>query len=362
MNIIHIDTGRELRGGQRQLLRLARGLSGRHHEQLIACPEGSALEASAREEGHRVFAMPAHDPGHANAVFQLRQELLWHPVHIIHAHDGRGQTISWLSSVGLPVRRVASRRVTFLPNHRLRHRFIYGHTCHAVIAVSQFIRSLLVETGVPADKIEVIPDGIEIPREAFSPENRAQARARQGWNDQDFLIGQIGAFAPEKGQDIAVEAMRWLVGRRPQVRLLLVGHAPEELQARLRGQSESARERVQFLGHIEDLTPFLAAIDVLIMPSRAEGLGSAALMAMAHGVPVIASRVGGLPEIVADGQTGWLIQPGSASALADCITSAASDRAQLRRFGVAAREQAGPYSIEKMVERSETLYRRLRDL
>ena len=95
------------------------------------------------------------------------------------------------------------------------------------------------------------------------------------------------------------------------------------------------------------------------MPSRAEGLGSAALLAMAHGVPVVATRVGGLPEIVEDGRTGWLVPADSPAALADVIVSAASDRARLRTLGFQARERARQYASDVMVERTEALYYRL---
>jgi len=359
LKVVHLDTGQELRGGQRQLLRLAAGLRARGHEQLIVCPEGSGLEQRARAEGMRVFALPAHDPGHANGLLQLRQRLLAEPAHILHAHDGRGQTFSWLASLGLPVRRLASRRVTFLPDAVARHRFIYTRTCHAVIAVSQHVRGLLLDAGVPGEKIEVIPDGIEIPEAAPTPEERARARAHWGFGEKDFILGQVGAFAPEKGQDTAIDAMRHLNAELPEARLLLVGRPPRELAAKIEEGIRLAGGRVQLLGELEDLTEFFAAIDLFVMPSRAEGLGSAALLAMGRGRAVVASRVGGLPEIVEHEWTGWLVQPGSPRELAEAIVAAAADRARLARFGSNAREKARQFSNDIMVAKTEALYQRL---
>ena len=350
MKIVHTDTGRELRGGQRQLLRLASGLRERQHSQMIVTPEGSGLE---------VFALPGHDLGHANGILQLRQRLLAEPADILHAHDGRGQTISWLASLGQPVRRVASRRVTFLPGAPARHRFIYARTCHAVIAISEHIRSLLTNAGVPAGKIHVIPDGIEIPPELPSRDERARQRRLLGLKDDDFVAGHLGAFTPEKGQDVAIEAIRRVAEKLPSVRLLLAGDGPPAMMSRMREEAGSPGERVQFLRHLEELAGFFAALDLFIMPSRAEGLGSAALLAMAHGKAVIASRVGGLPEVVEEGRTGWLVTPGSAAALAEAILIAASDRERLGAYGEAGRERAGQFSSAIMVARTEEVYSHL---
>lgn len=359
MTIAHIDTGPTLRGGQRQLLRLARGLAERGHIQTIVCPEVSDLVRRAKDEGHRVFSLPARDLGFAHGMVQLRQSLLASPAQILHAHDGRGQTVSWLSSWGIPVRRVASRRVTFLPGTRFRHRFIYSRTCDAVIAVSQFVRNLLVESGVPAGHIEVIPDGIEIPESIPSIEERAQARAQWKLENSDFVIGYMGAATPEKGLALAVAAFALASMRLPQAKLLVLGDTSPDVQERLFKVASHARPGLQFLSPQEDLRPFFAAIDLFWMPSLAEGLGSAALLAMAHGCPVVASRAGGLPEVVADGKTGWLVGLGEASEFAEITWQASGNPARMKQMGMDARERARLFSTDIMVARTERLYQQL---
>src|SRR5579862_3227994 len=116
LRILHIDTGLSLRGGQRQLLMLAEGLRDRGHEQFIACLEESALVSAVRKLQIQTFTLPPFDPWNAFGIMLLRQLVgAWRP-QIIHAHDGRGQSIAWLASLGFPVKRIASRRVTFLPS------------------------------------------------------------------------------------------------------------------------------------------------------------------------------------------------------------------------------------------------------
>jgi glycosyltransferase involved in cell wall biosynthesis len=364
MRIVHIDTAHDLRGGQHQLLLLARGLRERAHKQIIVCPESSALAMRAQRECFRTFELPAYDPAHAHGILQFRQSLLGEPADIVHAHDGKGQTIARLACAGVPARprTIASRRVTFSPTRSWSTRLKYDWACDGVIAVSESIRSRLIDSGVASRKVEVIYDGVEVPKDLPGAEVRAASRALWGFHADEFVTGHLGAFTWEKGQDLALEAIRLLSGDLPQVRLVLAGYSPTGANtfARLINSAVSeVGDRIRLLGYAEDLMAFLAGLDLYVMPSRAEGLGSSGLIAMAHGVPVVATRVGGLPEIVQPGRTGWLVEPGSPRALADAVRCAASDRLRLGDFGVQARERAQQFSSDKMVERTEAFYGRV---
>jgi glycosyltransferase involved in cell wall biosynthesis len=205
----------------------------------------------------------------------------------------------------------------------------------------------------------LIPDGIEIPPELPSTETRGKVRARWGFGESEFLIGHLGAFTPEKGQEVALGAFQLLRERLPQARLLLAGEGPTLRHVEITQRCEALGGRVRLCGAIQNLAEFFPALDLFIMPSKSEGLGSSALMAMAYGLPVVASRVGGLPEVVEEACTGWLIEPASPAALARAILAAAGDRARLRQWGLNGRERARQFSVDIMVERTEALYRRL---
>ncbi|MGO8817517.1 MAG: glycosyltransferase family 4 protein [Terriglobia bacterium] len=359
LRIAHIDTGWTLRGGQRQLLFLAHGLRERGHDQAIVCLEGSNLEDRAQQDGFHAFSLPAYDPGHSLGIMLWRQQLKAWPPQLIHAHDGRGQTLAWLASLGLPVLRVASRRVTFFPSDRWTYRLKYSRTCHAVVAVSENIRELSVRAGVPRERITVIPDGIEVPAELPTAVGRSRVRAAWRCAESEFVVGMLGASTPEKGRDVAFEAMRLLTERLPNARLVLGGEESAEPNQGSQIESASGADRILSLGAVGDLADFFLGLDLFIMPSRAEGLGSSALWAMAYGLPVVATRVGGLAEIVVENETGWLIPPGSAQALADAIVMAARDRAKLEDFGRNGRQRAEGFSAAIMVERTENLYHHL---
>ncbi len=344
------------------MLLLAHGLRARGHSQLIACPEESELYRRATAEGFQVLGLLQDDFRHVHGIRQLRRRLQQERLMLLHAHDGVGQTVSWLASLRTGTRRIASRRVIYLPQRRLDYRLKYKYTCDAVIAVSQFIGRILEDTGIAPEMISVIPDGIEIPERLPHAASRQATRARWRLGENEFVIGHLGGISAEKGQDVAVKALELLADHLPNAKLVLGGNISAEELATTRLAPAFAGGQVLLAGYQENLFEFFSGLDVYIMPSRSEGLGSAALLAMAHAVPVIATRVGGLPEIVEEGKTGWLVASESPQALAEAIAAAASEPARRKELANNARLRAKEFSADIMVERTEALYRRVINL
>jgi glycosyltransferase involved in cell wall biosynthesis len=336
LSIAHVDSEETFRGGQEALLQLAILLRERGHRQVLVTPPGSALETKAAAAGLTTAPLAS-----------LRGVLKDHAVRIVHSHSGRAHNRAWLASAGLNVGRVTTRHVAFEPRHSLIHRLKYTLTCDRIIAVSGATRDMLVKSGIPAEKIEVIHTGVPIPPSLPSAEDRRSAREHWGLSPGDFAVGYMGAFTHEKGQDVAVAALNLL--EMTSVRLILAGDGP------LRS-SIAPNPRVQLPGYVEDKTTLLQALDLFVMPSRSEAWGLAALEAMSYGVPVIASAVGGLKEFVEDGVSGWLVPPDDSTALAKAIAEA---RPFVGSFGKRARERARRFSVEETVQRTEDLYRKL---
>jgi len=350
MRILHIDTGLMMRGGQTQLMMLVRGLRAKGHEQTIACPGPSALSKAATEEGFNTLPIQRR---YWKACQTIRQFLGAHPHDLVSAHDSRAQTISYFATAGKRVIRVANRLVAFEPRNRFTHRLKYTRTCDIVIASSQAVKDTMVRNGVPPDHIEVIRGGIELPDELPDRE-QAGARMRAQWKlaPDDFVVGHLAAFTEEKGQLDALAALRTLSPKHPNLRMILAGDGP------LRAEAVSkAPAAAQLPGFIKADAEFYAGLDLFLANSTSEALGLAPLYAMAHEVPVIASNVGGLPEVVGDG--GWLIPRSDPGALAQAIENAMSDPIELRDNGRRAREHARDFSAETTIERTEALYQHL---
>ena len=332
----------------------ARGLRVRGHAQTIACPPGSPLEAMAVAEGFPVLRIGR---SYWKAARTIRRMLRAQPHDVVSAHDARAQTVSFLATFGLPVIRVANRLVVFEPRNLFTHRLKYKYTCDVVVALSQAVKDTLVRNGIPAEHVTVITGGIDFPERLADAGARGRMRARWGFAPDDFVIGHVAAFTAEKGQIDALDALLALLPKHPKMRMILAGDGPLREDPRTQEKVRALRGAAQLPGYLKPDAEFYAGLDLFLVNSTAEALGLSALYAMAHEVPVIASDVGGLPEVV--GGTGWLIPPSDPVALAAAIEEAVADPAALRARGKRAREHARGFSTEVTAERTETLYHQL---
>lgn len=259
----------------------------------------------------------------ADLLAALRLARLSYAVDIVHAHGLRAGWITALAHVLHPFPFV-------LTAHNLAGggtavgfavRLI-GRQASTIIAVSQAVADSLVALGAPPAKLRVIPNGIDTDHFAHLP-TRTAARQSLGIPAEPYAIGCIARLSPEKGVDIFTQTAALL----PDITFLIAGDGPQRstLQATL-------SPNAHLLGRIPDTRALLAAVSILVIPSRSEGQGLVALEAMAAGVPLIATRVGGLAEMLTDNQTALLIPPAGPNALAHAIVRLRNDPALQARI------------------------------
>jgi glycosyltransferase involved in cell wall biosynthesis len=229
------------------------------------------------------------------------------------------------------------------------------------VAVSSAVARFMVRgRSVPADRIEIIFNGIDLSRfRAAARLSRASARAAFGWPAGVPVIGSAARFRREKGLEVFFEAVRRLAPRFPKLLCVMAGDGEDREGLLRRAAAEGLKDRILFPGFVEDIPRFMRALTLLVIPSLQEGFPYSALEAMAGGTPVIASRVGGLPELIDDGETGLLVPPGDASALAAGIERLLGDEALRRRLAENAARAAGAYGLNHYVDRMAALYREL---
>lgn len=208
------------------------------------------------------------------------------------------------------------------------------------------------------EQFRVIFSGVDFAPFEAALSLRDAMRAALGAAPGDELIGGVGRLETVKGFTYFVDAARLVLGQESRARFVLVGAG--SLDAELRARAAGLGDRFSFLGLRRDVPDVMAALDVLAVPSLNEGMGRVILEAAAAGVPAVATDVGGIPDVVEHGRTGWIVPPCDAAALADALIALVHDAAQRQRLGRAAREKAVPaFSLENMVRQIETLYEEL---
>jgi hypothetical protein len=298
VRILHVDSGRQMRGGQRQVLLLMKGLRDAGHESTLLAWRGGPLWSAAQTAGFPVFSATLFD-----VVSHARKHAL------VHAHDAHSHTLAAVAA-GPPL--VVSRRVAFPVGRSLLSRWKYRRATR-YLAVSRFVAVQLEAAGVPAEKIEVVFDAVE------------SIASTPAWRAGGPVVS-LASSDPRKGRDLAEAAGRL---------------APFEIT------------------YSNDLERDLPGASVFLYLTRSEGFGSAALLAMSLGVPVIASRVEGLCEALAFGQAGILVE-NDPSQIAAAVVSLRADPARARSLASAARlhlEQS--FTLQTLVEGTLAAYRRV---
>ena len=289
MRVVHLDSGREMRGGQLQVLSLLNGLG--EGNTLLTASDGPLMQQAHRRG---IDAQPLS----MSSIAAMAKS-----ADLIHAHDARCHT--WAAAIGsAPL--VVSRRVAFPVKNSVLSRWKYGRATK-YLAVSEHVKRTLMNAHVPADRIEVVYDGVPVPEQPAAG---------------DRIIAP-DSDDPMKGSDL------------------------------VRAAADLAGFRVHFS---TDLEADLPTASLLVYVTRSEGLGSAALLAMAYGVPVVASRVGGLPEVVEDCHTG-ILTDNEPAAIADAMLRALAMREMLGRNARRCVEER--FSVSHMVTRTQRVYEQL---
>jgi glycosyltransferase involved in cell wall biosynthesis len=359
LTIFHLDGERTLRGGERQLLLLAAELERRGHRNVVVCRSGAPLEAEALEAGLETLSLPFLTEFDPVSAWRLRRKALERERPLLHSHTSHTAGLAFLAAQGSRLGRVSHRRVSFPPGRGLGFELKYK-SAHATVAVSDFVRTQLIEAGLEPSKAHTVPDALP---PGLTPAFAQASRARRGALaaelslDPDALwLGNFAALTREKGQATLLRAYARLRDRFPRSALIIAGEGPLAGPLSALAEELGVAPHVRFLGWRADASSLIACLDLYTQPSLAEGFGSVVLVAMACGVPVVAARTGGLAELVRAGETGWSAQPGDDEGLAAALQEALRDSERRSAVARSARDRAADYSVERMADRMEAVY------
>ncbi len=342
-------------GAQRAAIEQAASLDPAHWEVEVASLE---LKPSQGWDHRLPQRIPVRRPGVAGFAHWLHS----FAPDLVHAHLARA-TIA--CALAVPV---ATRAALIATCHNLsdwqehRHQPVRLlaraalHRCKAVLAVSEAVREV-IRAHDPAlgQRTRVLRNGADLSAFAAVRGMRAGAREVLGYRAGTFIVGAVARLDARKGLDLLIEAASQALPRVPGLELLIVGDGVERERLVTCARELGLYTRARFVGEQSDVRPYLAAFDLFAAPSRSEGLGLALVEALAAGVPVAGSPIGGIPEVLAHGQAGWLVE-NTAPAWADAIVRAARSAPELARLAVAGVAQADTFSIVHTREALGALY------
>jgi glycosyltransferase involved in cell wall biosynthesis len=358
IRVLAVLDGYQVTGPARQLLSTAAYLRGSGIQTTIALfsrvPGPSPLVRAAGSLRVPVVPLPDRFPGDPGAIRAL--SALYAGADVVQTHGYKANVLTRSM-----VRRHRRPWVAFLhgdtwQNWKVRAYFALERRAvrqaDRIVSVSEALAREVRESGGPSARVRVVPNASV----AESPAAPPQAWERQA----EPRVGVLGRLSPEKGVDLALRAHALVRGDHPASRLVVAGEGPEgPALRRLAGQLGVA-ETVEWLGHLEDVTSLYAGLTVVLIPSRSEGMPNVALEAMAHGVPIVAAAVGGVPEVLRDGRTGVLVPPGHVSAMARGVGELLADADRRRALGAAAQREARErFSVAARGATLITLYREL---
>jgi glycosyltransferase involved in cell wall biosynthesis len=337
--ICHINVARGYRGGERQTELLIRELAERGVSQALVCRRGAPLSQRLRDVAVEIREVSGNPIG----VFAATRG-----VDLLHVHEGRSVYSAYVRARWSGTPYIITRRVNNpIRDHRWAHRTYRSASWVAAVApqVAEIVRQF-----DPAIQVTVIHSGSSSLR--VDPRNVAAIRERFAGK---FVVGHVGALDnAQKGQEYIIAVARMFAVSEPDIHFCLVGGGSDEGMLR---ELAAGLDNLTFIGFVDNVGDYLAAFDVFILPSNREGIGSILFDAMERRLPIVASRVGGVPDIVHDGLNGYLIEAGKADQLRDAILRLRRNPDVCHAFGEYGVSVARQFTAATMCEKYLELYR-----
>ncbi|MBI3127192.1 MAG: glycosyltransferase family 4 protein [Candidatus Tectomicrobia bacterium] len=374
MRVLHIITRLDRGGSADNTLLCCIGQRRSGHEVVLAAGSGmtgeSPLLPRAEAEGVALVRIPPlvraiHPARDAGALWACYRLIRGGRFDLVHTHTSKAGILGRAAA-----RLAGGCRVVHTPHGHVFYGYfgpwktrlfvwaerLMARWTDAIVTLTdrEAEEHLALGVGRPGQFVTIF-SGIPLP--PAPPADRAARRRALGLPEDGPLVGSVGRLDPVKGHGLLIRAFARL--RDPKARLALAGDGEKRGEYEALARELGISERVHFMGWREDVDDLLGALDLFVFPSLNEGMGRAAVEAMAAGLAVVASRTGGLPEVVRDGETGLLVPPGDAEALASAMERLLARPEERRAMGEAGRRLARDYGAERMCERLEALYARL---
>lgn len=361
MKILHIDSEKGWSGGQSQVEALIHHLRQWGYKNGIICPERSVLARRCRSDGYEVFGVRMRNSMDFLSIIRLAKIMKAYAPDVVHMHASKAHFLGawavWLAGSSCVV--VVTRRMDYKLRRALLMRFYYSRLVDRVVAISSGVKRSLESSGIQPKYIEVIHDGVDL-RLFDLKHDGASIRENLGIPVEARVMGVIAALIERKGHKYLLMAMPKVLRKFPDAILLVIGDGPKRRELESIVSRIGIARHIIFTGWIQRISEVLAAMDLLLLPSLAEGLGVSLIEGMAMGLPVIGTTAGGIPDMIHDQVNGFLVPPRDPDAIAKRALQLLRDPELSARMGRAGRTLVQEeFSSSIMARRNEALYLRL---
>jgi len=347
VRIIHVNLAKGFRGGERQTVLLIQELEKMGVNQALVCRKGSPMIVELARCKCQIHTIKRP----LVSVF-LSLRILIKPETLIHAHEAKASQWAYLQNLITKTPYIITRRIQKRPGNSWFTKRVYK-TALAVVSISSSIASTMTDyltyVGATRTESKVIPSACaEYPKDDLTDSLRDQFPGK-------FMIGHIGALSiAEKGQDIIVESARKLEVAYPRLQFILIGEGKD--RAILESEAKGLKN-ISFLGFRSNIGDFLSSLDAFVFPSRHEGLGSSLLDALSFKLPIIASDIPGITDIIRNGENGLLIKPADSDALCTAIEQLYTDEALRAKLIAGTGEALSGFRPKEVAKKISELYR-----
>jgi glycosyltransferase involved in cell wall biosynthesis len=314
------------------------------------------LYARLTAAGLPVIPLSIHNHFDVLAGLRLRRFVQTHQYDVVHFHTARAHALSpWLHS--LPVRRIVTRRMDYALKKSWFNHLLYHRSVDMIVAISLGVRTALLNGGVPATHIRLIPSGIDTTRFSPDPAAREQVRSRYGMAPHLPLVLSVGALVERKGHGALLAAAHSLKQKGYDIRYFICGDGPLRSVLETQARTLQLTHEVRFTGFCSEIQKLYAAADFFVHVPLHEGLGVAVIEALAAGLPTVASKVGGIPELIEHEKTGILIPPRDGDTLAAALAYLLENRPWGHQIGTAGQIFVrNHFDMKAMARANEALY------
>jgi glycosyltransferase involved in cell wall biosynthesis len=358
MKILHTEWSDGWGGQERRIVSEMAGMQKRGHAVWLATRPTARIAEQARLAGIPVVFLPFAGKFHLPTLKGLVRLIRRHDIRIVNTHSGIDSWVGGLAARWAGTRLVRTRHLN-IPLRRNLLNFIH-YLPDVYVACGETMRNNLVSNcGFPEERVISIPTGIDFSE--FRPRlERGHIRSQLGIGAHEWMILMVGVLRSVKGHDMALHAFAELLPALPNARLVLAGGGPLAKEIGKLADKLGIAAQVRFLGERGDIPDLLSAADAFLLTSRSEGVPQAVTQALGLGLPVVATSVGGVPELVIHEHTGLLVPPGNPQEVANALLRLASFPELAGRLGNAGRNHVvARFSLEAMLDETERLYQRL---